>query len=111
MECLPALLRGVWMHEIELPPRVPQRRRGHDGCAACFLAHCRYCIVVYEQTAGRIEPDEPRVPKASGFPPRRSFKSRAFAAKYSLKPVAAVSFRAQYDDLVPELHKRLTATA
>ena len=47
----------------------------------------------------------------SGFPPRRSFKSRAFATEHHLKPVAAISFRASYDDLVPVLHKRLQPPA
>ena len=43
----------------------------------------------------------------SGFPPRRSFKSREFAAKHGLTPVAVLTFRAEWDESVPELVKAI----
>jgi len=42
-------------------------------------------------------------PHCSGFPPRRSFKSRVFAAKYGLRPVAVLTYTAQWDEAVPGL--------
>ena len=65
----------------------------------------RYCIVVYEQPAGAIGGDEPRIPLHCGFAPRRSFNSRAFAARHGLRPVAAFTYCAEWDESVPELHK------
>jgi hypothetical protein len=56
----------------------------------------RYCLVVYAQP-GRIAPDEARVGPTSGFPPRRCFKQRAFAAKHALAPVAALTFLCEHD--------------
>lgn len=70
----------------------------------------RYVMVVYEQP-GKIEPDEERVSGTSGFPPRRSFNSRAFAGKYKLTPVSVLTYRAEYDDSVPELAKKLQGLA
>jgi hypothetical protein len=46
-------------------------------------------------------------PACSGFAPRRSFKSRAFAEKYSLRPVALLTLRSAFDASVPALHKKL----
>jgi hypothetical protein len=66
----------------------------------------RYCVVVYEQP-GPIDPDAPRIPLRSGFPPRRSFDSRTFAATHGLRPVAVLTYRAEFDASVPELVKRL----
>ena len=71
----------------------------------------RYALTAYEQTTGTIVVDEPRIGGQSGFPPRRSFNSRAFATKYKLKPVALVSFFVEYDDMVPELAARLAPPA
>lgn len=68
----------------------------------------RYVFVVYEQTSGTIAPEEPRIPLQSGFPPRRSFNSRAFAAKHGLTPVAVLTYRAEWDESVPELVKLIT---
>ena len=70
-----------------------------------------YALVVYAQPGGRVAPDEPRIPLASGFPPRRSFNSRAFATKYGLVPAAAVSYVCEWDELVPELAKRVAPPA
>ena len=68
----------------------------------------RYCFVVYEQTTGKIEPEEPRIPLKSGFPPRRSFDPRKFAAANGLVPVAVLTYRAEFDADVPELVKLIT---
>jgi phosphatidylethanolamine-binding protein (PEBP) family uncharacterized protein len=68
----------------------------------------RYCLVVYEQP-GKIEPDEAHVSATSGFPPRRSFKSRAFASKYGLVPVAVITYVSEWDESVPELAAKLTS--
>jgi hypothetical protein len=70
----------------------------------------RYCVVVYEQPE-KLSPDEERIGATSGFPPRRSFKSRAFAAKYGLVPVAALTYLCEYDDSVPDLAKKLQGLA
>lgn len=70
----------------------------------------RYCIVAYAQP-GRIAPAEAPISATSGFPPRRSFNSRAFAAAHGLTPVAALTYRAQWDELVPELAQRLAPPA
>jgi hypothetical protein len=45
----------------------------------------------------------------SGFPPRRSFKSRDFAKKYDLTPVAALTYLAEWDENVAEYAKALQA--
>jgi citrate lyase synthetase len=37
------------------------------------------------------------VAAASGFPPRRCFKQRDFAAKHGLVPVAAVTYLCEHD--------------
>jgi hypothetical protein len=70
----------------------------------------RYSILLYKQ-ASRIDASglgEPfPISATSGFVPRRSFKSREFAAKHDLTPVDGVGFLAEYDSLVPELHKKL----
>jgi hypothetical protein len=71
----------------------------------------RYVLAVYEQTTGAIAPAEPRIPLASGFPPRRSFNSRAFAAAHGLQPVAVLTYRAEWDESVPELVKLIAPPA
>jgi hypothetical protein len=75
----------------------------------------RYVLVAYAQPGGaRIAVDDaadPLISATSGFAPRRSFDSRAFAARHGLTPVAAITWRAQWDAMVPELAKKLTATA
>jgi hypothetical protein len=68
----------------------------------------RYCFVVYEQTTGAIAPEEPRIPLKSGFPPRRSFNPKAFAAANGLVPVSVLTYRAEWDASVPELVKLIT---
>lgn len=67
----------------------------------------RYVLLVYRQP-GRITPDESHVSNTSREG-RRSFRIRAFAAKYQLgQPVAANFYQAQYDDYVPTLHEQLS---
>lgn len=68
----------------------------------------RYALVAYAQP-GPIAPTEERVGPTSGFPPRRSFNSRAFAAKYSLVPLAVVTFLCEWDSSQPALAARLSA--
>jgi hypothetical protein len=67
--------------------------------------------VAYEQAAAIDAEAEPHVSATSGFPPRRSFKSSAFAEKHSLQPVAALTFLCAWDELVPELAKKLAPPA
>ena len=71
----------------------------------------RYAVTAYEQAAGAVAPTEERIGRQSGFPPRRSFNSRAFAAKYSLKPVAIVTFLCEWDAAVAELAASLAPPA
>jgi len=66
----------------------------------------RYTIVVYEQAA-KIDEDGDTISASSGFPPRRSFNSSKYAEERSLTAVAAVRFLAEYDDSVPEAHRKL----
>jgi hypothetical protein len=66
----------------------------------------RYALAAYAQP-GPIAPTEERVGPASGFPPRRSFNSRAFAAKYGLTPLAIVTFFAEWDPAQPALAAKL----
>ena len=70
----------------------------------------RYVLVAYAQP-GRIAPTEAPVSATSGFVPRRSFNSRNFAAKYKLTPASALVWRAEYDDSVPALAKKLKGEA
>lgn len=70
----------------------------------------RYVLVVYEQAAP-IHSSEPRIPLRSGFPPRRSFNSRAFAATHGLRPVAVLTYRASWDESVPGLVARIMPEA
>jgi len=108
---------GEWQHWVVV------NARGGDAAAGDVLtaffgpapgkdsgAH-RYVLVAYEQAAAVDAAAEPRVPLDSGFPPRRSFKSRAWAARLGLKAVAAVSFFVAYDDNVPDLQKALAPPA
>ena len=71
----------------------------------------RYCFVVYAQPSGRIECDEAKIGSQSGFPPRRMFKQRAFAAKYGLIPVAAVSWITEHDDAQPFMAAKIQGLA
>jgi hypothetical protein len=71
----------------------------------------RYCFVVYAQPSGRIECDEAKIGTYSGFPPRRMFKQRAFAAKYGLNPVAAVSWITEHDDVQPYMAAKIQGLA
>ena len=68
-----------------------------------------YCVVVYQQTVGHnvVVPQEQWVSALSGFPPRRSFNSRAFASAHGLVPVAALTFACGWDERVPLLAARL----
>jgi phosphatidylethanolamine-binding protein (PEBP) family uncharacterized protein len=68
-----------------------------------------YCVVVYQQPVGHnvVVPQEQWVSAVSGFPPRRSFNSRAFAAAHGLVPVAALTFVCGWDERVPLLAARL----
>lgn len=74
----------------------------------------RYCVLLYKQ-ASRIDVaalGEPYpISATSGFVPRRSFNSRAFAATHGLAAIDGVGFLAEYDDLVPDLHKTLNSKA
>jgi phosphatidylethanolamine-binding protein (PEBP) family uncharacterized protein len=107
---------GEWQHWISVNTPADDVSAG-DAITAYFgsapgkdSGKHRYVLVAYEQ-AGKIEPDEERVSATSGFPPRRSFKSRAFASKYDLTPVAVLTYRAEFDDSVPELAKKLQGIA
>jgi hypothetical protein len=72
----------------------------------------RYCLVVYAQPGGaRIACDEPRVGPTSGFPPRRLFKQRAFAAKYGLVPVAALTYTCEHDAAQPYMAAKIQGLA
>jgi len=83
------------------------RRRFGSAPGKDSGAH-RYCLVAYAQPGGaRIEPSEAPVSATSGFPPRRSFNSRAFAERYGLGAVAALTYVASWDEAVPELAKKL----
>ncbi len=55
----------------------------------------------------RPPPPHPR----SGFPPRRSFNSRAFASKHGLSPFGVLTYRAEWDENVPEFAKKLQGLA
>ena len=70
----------------------------------------RYCIVAYVQP-GRIVDDELRVGPFSGFPPRRSFKQRAFAAKHGLVPVASISLVFEHDAVQPYMAAKIQGLA
>jgi hypothetical protein len=72
----------------------------------------RYCLVAYAQPKGAIDAAGCTVVgPQSGFPPRRSFNSRAFAATHGLQPVAALTFPCEWDAMVPELAARLAPPA
>ena len=72
----------------------------------------RYCFVAYAQPRGAVDVASiPRIGAQSGFPPRRSFNSAAFAATHGLVPVAALTFPAEWDAAVPELAARLAPPA
>ena len=70
----------------------------------------RYMFVVYEQS-GEVSAEESRVAPRTGFPPRRSFNSTAFAEKHGLRPIAVLSYKAEWDDSVPESVKKLMPEA
>ena len=111
---------GEWQHWVLVNAAVAADGALHGGEARTAYfgsapgkdsgAH-RYCLVAYAQPRGeRIElSDEldPPVSATSGFPPRRSFNSRTFAARHGLTPVAALTYLAEWDEAVPELAKRL----
>jgi hypothetical protein len=61
----------------------------------------RYCFVLYEQ-AGFVS-DLTRIPRKSGFAVRRNFNSRKFASEHGLRPVAVLTYRAQWDERVSSL--------
>ncbi|XP_046659732.1 protein D1-like isoform X1 [Homalodisca vitripennis] len=66
----------------------------------------RYVFLLFKQP-GKLEFDEPRVPKTSADN-RRSFSIQDFAKKYKLgSPVAINLYQAQYDDYVPVVHAQL----
>ena len=69
----------------------------------------RYALAAYAQP-GPIAPTEERVGPASGFPPRRSFNSRAFAAKYKLTPLAILTFFCEWDAEQPALAAKLNGS-
>jgi len=69
----------------------------------------RYSFVAYSQPSGKIEYDEAKIGSQSGFPPRRMFKQRQFAAKYGLIPVAAVSWITEHDELQPYMAAKIQA--
>ena len=102
-----------WLHSLRVNASAQDLARSGDEIVAYFgsapgkgAGVHRYCIVVYEQAGGlAITPSEPRIPLHSGFAPRRSFNSRAFAAKYTLTPVTALTYRCEWDESVPELQK------
>lgn len=72
----------------------------------------RYILVAYLQQGGKIDTAEVNhIPPFSGFPPRRSFKSKDFAAKHSLVAVAALTFPCEFDASVPTLSARLAPPA
>jgi phosphatidylethanolamine-binding protein (PEBP) family uncharacterized protein len=73
----------------------------------------RYVLVAYAQPGkARIAPPAAaRIGAASGFAPRRCFNSRAFAEAHKLAPVAAITWRAQWDEGVPDLVRKLTNAA
>ena len=73
----------------------------------------RYVLVAYAQAGkARIAPPAAaRIGAASGFAPRRCFNSRAFAEQHKLTPVAAVTWRAAWDEAVPDLVRKLTNAA
>jgi hypothetical protein len=66
----------------------------------------RYCFVLYEQAASIT--DLARIPRKSGFAVRRSFNSRKFASAHGLRPVAVLTYRAQWDERVPALAASIT---
>ena len=70
----------------------------------------RYCLVAYAQP-GRIVETELRVGPFSGFPPRRSFKQRAFAAKHGLVPVASLSLLFEHDAEQPYMAAKIQGLA
>ncbi len=67
----------------------------------------RYALAAYVQQ-GPIAPTEERVGPTSGFPPRRSFNSRAFVAKYGLRPLAILTFFCEWDASQPALAAKLS---
>lgn len=73
----------------------------------------RYCLVVYAQPGdgARIACDEARVGPTSGFAPRRLFKQRAFAAKYGLVPVAALTYTCEHDAAQPYMAAKIQGLA
>lgn len=77
---------------VEFAPLLPGKDAGKH----------RYVVVLYEQSRGAIAP-QLRISRRSGFPPRRSFNSRAFSEEHGLLPRAVLTFRAEYDDSVPAL--------
>jgi len=66
----------------------------------------RYCFALYEQAEPMA--DLVRIPRRSGFAVRRSFNSRKFACKHGLRPVAVLTYRAQWDERVPSLAASIT---
>ena len=105
---------GEWQHWVHVNAKGGEALPGSGDSITAYFGPApgkdsgrhRYVLVAYEQP-GEIAPSEERVGAQSGFPPRRSFNSRAFAAKYSLRPVAALSFLCEWDEAVPGLAAKL----
>lgn len=97
---------GEWQHWVHVNAPVYMLLTG-ESVTAYFgpapgkdTGKHRYCLVVYEQREPLVV-EEPRISATSGFPPRRSFNSRAFAAKYGLTPKGVLTFNAEWDESVP----------
>jgi hypothetical protein len=108
---------GEWQHWIVV--NAPADDVGAGEAVTAYFgsapgkdsgAH-RYVLAVYEQPGRITIPEEEHVSATSGFPPRRSFKSRAFAERFGLTPVAVVTYTAEWDELQPELAKKLQGLA
>ena len=109
-EQLSAISLSYEAPELSLMSENPRNLESEHLVDRALILYC-YCLVAYEQTAAIDAEAEPHVSATSGFPPRRSFKSSAFAEKHSLKPVAALTFLCAWDELVPELAKKLAPPA